>query len=362
MKHKKNVLVGMSGGVDSAVSAKLLIDRGYDVTGLFIKMTSRQNINQKKTQNICKKLGIKLIICDVSHNFKKEVIDHFVSEYEQGRTPNPCVVCNPKIKFKTLLRLAKKHNFDNVATGHYVRIKKVGKDTDTNYHFELMEGVDENKDQSYFLYNLGKDDLKRIIFPLGDYKKDEVKEIAKKYKLISKNESESQDICFIKDNNIRNFLNKSAKKLKKNGDVVDRGGVKIAEHEGLICYTVGQRSGLSKINLEKSRLKKSKDMIPQLYVLKLNVEKNELVLGLNRDLYQNWLTVEKINWINPLSIGNVFLASAKIRSCSKKAKCRITCVENGINVYFFEKQRAISCGQSIVFYNNKKVLGGGIIK
>lgn len=358
--NKKKVLLGMSGGIDSTVSAKILLDKGYEVIGVFMQMIPSHKKKYESVKSISQKLGIEVFRVNVSQEFKKEVIDDFVKKYESGRTPNPCVMCNPRIKFKKLLELADKKNIDYVSTGHYARIEK--KVSDEKEIYELKEGIDKKKDQSYFLYNLGQKELRRIIFPLGDYIKNNVKNIAYKEEIFDKNKKESQDICFIEDNDTKNFLSKFASKLKKNGNVVDKSGVKIGSHKGLIYYTVGQRSNISDLCLKKSKMNIDKDRIPPLYVIKLDIVKNQLVLGKKEDLFEDTLVVEDVNWIDSRENEKIFCVEAKIRSSGKKSKCMLKYRDNNLFVKFEKKQRAIASGQSIVFYKNNIVLGGGVIK
>lgn len=357
---KKKILLGMSGGIDSTTSAKILLEMGYEVIGLYIKMLSGDGNKIKNVRQICTKLGIELKTVDVCREFKKEVIDQFVREYETGRTPNPCVICNPHIKFATLFMVARENNFSYVATGHYARIKKT-KQGD-KYIYGLSEAKDKKKDQSYFLYDLKQDQLSKMIFPLGEYLKKDVKDIAYKNDLFDKDNKESQDVCFIKNNDIRNFLTRYAHVLKKSGNIVDKDGNVIGKHDGLIYYTIGQRGKFSSLDLKKSSLQYKKDRIPPLYVIKLDIEKNELVLGLESDLYSNNLIVEDIDWINPNLLGSDFEAQAKIRSTGKKINCMVKKKGDRILVKFDKVQRAIASGQSIVFYQGEQVLGGGIIK
>lgn len=386
----KKVLCAMSGGVDSTVSAYLLKKQGYNVTGIFFTMFKGQEKQAQEVKELCKYLEIPFINIDVSKKFKKDIIDYFVNEYESGRTPNPCIMCNLKIKFDELLHIAKKMNIKYIATGHYVRLQR--KITNNKLQTILLEAKDKKKDQSYFLYRLGQNVLKCSIFPLGDYNKEEVKKIALKARLPIAQKKESQDICFIKDNDIRKFLNKYAKNLKKSGKVVDKNGVELGKHNGLIYYTIGQRSGLSQINIQnssvlnmKSKIEKKQSMLPPLYVIKLDVAKNEMILGTEKDLYLKTALIDQINWINSNNIGRNLYFQAKIRSSLKKVKCKIDCGHNRKNyqitklpncyknnnitikqcnnaiITFNKPQRAITPGQSMVFYNQQQVIGGGII-
>jgi len=353
---KPKVLCAMSGGVDSSVAAALLQKQGYEVYGITFKLfcyaknkmqkracCSLESINNAR--RICQKLGIPHYIVDVSKKFEKEIIKDFINEYVAGRTPNPCVRCNQFVKFPALINYTKKLKIDFVATGHYARIKK------DKLGLHLLKGKDKVKDQSYFLWGLTQEQLKYILFPIGDYKKSEVFNLAKKFGLKNLvNKKESQEICFI-PGDYRAFLTDKAKKYLKKGLILDTKGKKLGEHKGLLFYTVGQRTGLgiSAYN--------------PLYVVKIDTKKNILIVGEDNGLYQKELMAKNINFIvgkfpkNSLSLkvkirygmeGQSAIVYPEVKS--KKAK-----------VIFLKPQRAITPGQSAVFYSRNELLGGGII-
>lgn len=361
-KKKKKVLVAMSGGVDSSVAAALLKQQGYDVVGVFLKFWNpsknvcRENAccnyeSLQSARTVCDILDIPLHVFDVANIFKKDVVDYFISEYEHGRTPNPCVVCNKKIKFGWLLDKAHKLGCDYLSTGHYAKIEQ------KNDYLELFVAKDKNKDQTYFLWQLSQDQLKSIIFPLGNYEKSEVRQLAKKFKLPTYNKPESQDICFV-HNGVKEFLKIYAQKLKQPGDIVDINGVIVGNHEGLIYYTVGQRENLPKIDGKKLSIEFDKHRMPAMYVLKLDVSKNQLVIGLKEDLLQKKLIASDVNWLGEY----VYECMAKIRYNSKLAKCHIQKTNSVFEISFIDSQLAVTPGQSIVFYENNKLIGGGIIQ
>lgn len=363
MKNNKNknkkVLVAISGGVDSAVSAKLLIDQGYDVSGIFLNFwkddsepTSENKCCSLQAQvdakNVGLNLGIPFYSFDFSKKFKTEVVDNFLSEYKIGRTPNPCVVCNKKIKIGGLLEYAKSLNFDFLATGHYVSVEKVGRD------YKMFRGVDKNKDQSYFLYTLNNEQLSRLIFPLGKLKKTAVRKIAQKAGLLVASKTDSQEICFISGKRHNDFLKKYLK--LKSGDIrLLDDDKKVGEHQGLPLYTIGQRRGIE-IGGDGPY-----------YVAKLDYKKNILYVVRNFDdlsLYKSEMELKNINWLNIKKLKFPLKAEVVIRYQHKPVKCLIDYDKknNTVKVKFFRKQRAITPGQSAVFYRDSEVLGGGIIK
>lgn len=391
--YKKKILVALSGGVDSSVALALLKKQGYNLVGVFLRFWKPDNICSKKIKNsccthkaantarlVCEKLKVPFYIFDVSKEFKKMVVDEFILEYEAGRTPNPCIVCNKFIKFGWLLDKVKKLGCDYIATGHYARLSREIRNSkseilNNSIYFEtnkfkiknknaklyhLHQAKDKIKDQSYFLWQLDQKQLKHIIFPLGNYTKDEVRKMAKKLNLPTYNKKESQDICFIKGN-IKDFLMKYSQKIQKIGNIVDVKGNILGEHNGLLYYTIGQREKLPRINYKNYYEKINPQCVPAIYVIKLDIRKNKLVVGLEKDLYQKKLIVKNINWINPKLVNFPFKTQAKIRYNTKKSNCLIK-KNSKIEVMFDKPQRAITSGQSIVFYNNNELVGGGIIE
>lgn len=354
---QKKVLVAMSGGVDSSVAACLLKDQGYDVAGVFLHFWKDRSVGFKAENRCCSleslldakavaaKIGIPLFTFDYSAKFKEEVVDTFLSEYQAGRTPNPCVTCNKKIKTARLLKQARALGFDYLATGHYLKIKKEGRE------YVLLKAKDKNKDQTYFLYTLSQDELKHLLFPLGDFKKPQVRKLAEKYGLKIAAKAESQDICFLAgDHNI--FLKKYLK--LKSGDIRILGSnEKIGEHLGLPLYTIGQRRGLV-------------GGIGPFYVADFDYKKNILYVVKewnDKILYRREFIVKDVNWLSFKSPKRKFKAQVVIRYGHKAVNCEVLPLKNKNNyqVIFNHQQRAVTPGQSAVFYDGQKVLGGGII-
>jgi len=360
MKKNKpeKVICAMSGGVDSSMAAVLLKRQGFEVTGVFMRLveTPRFLEGERTAKKIAKSLNIPLLVINLKTEFKKKIINEFIKEYKSGRTPNPCVICNREMKFKFLLkeRIAKKADF--IATGHYARLKK-GK---------LLKGKDKEKDQSYFLWQLNQRQLKHTLFPLGNYTKKQVKNLARKYRLPIFKAPESQEICFIRAST-GNFLKKHLK--TKKGRIIDTRGKTMGKHLGLPFYTIGQRKGIK---------------LPggPYYVLKKNLKENILVVTKNeKDLLSKELTAKMVNWIRAPSGYSVLdraqeicaLVSgnqpkfplkieAKIRYRHKAAPATISKIaDNKYKIIFKKSQRAVTPGQSVVFYRGEELLGGGII-
>ncbi len=357
LKNKK-VLVAISGGVDSAVSAHLLIQAGYSVSGIFLnfwKDNSEPSSENKccsiqaqmDAKKVCLNLGIPFYTFDFSKAFKKEVVDNFLNEYAIGRTPNPCVVCNKKIKIGGLLEYAKSLGFDYLATGHYGYIEKDGKD------YKMFRGVDKNKDQTYFLYTLNQKQLSKLLLPLGKLKKPAVRQIAKKAGLLVASKSDSQEICFISGKRHNDFLKKYLK--LKPGEIRLLGdNKKVGEHQGLSLYTIGQRRGIE-IGGDGPY-----------YVAQFDYDKDILYVVRNFNdtiLYSSSMTLTDVNWMNLKELKFPLRADVVIRYQHKPVKCLIDYNKknNTAQVKFFKIQRAITPGQSAVFYRDSEVLGGGII-
>ncbi len=325
----KKAIVAMSGGVDSSVVAALLKNQGYDVVGIFMRM--HKNSDPKDARIVASKLKIPFYVLDVQKEFKKKVVDYFVNEYENGNTPNPCVVCNKNIKFKFLIDKAIELGADYVATGHYVRIQ----------NNKLLIAKNTKKDQSYFLWQLNQKQLNKVLFPLGDYTKEQVREMAKKFKLPVYKKPDSQEICFVND--LNNFLAQNIK--TKTGDIITISGKKVGEHKGLIFYTIGQRKGIEIGG------------IGPFYVIKKDFRKNILIVsGNEKDLMQKELIVKNSNFLSGKPYNGK--CKVKIRSTAKAQDATI----KGNKVIFDQPQRAITSGQSAVFYLKDELIGGGIIK
>lgn len=328
--NKIKALVAISGGVDSSVSAALLKEQGYDVTAVHFKMNENSN-SEKKALAIAKKLNVPFFVLDARKDFKKKVFDYFLKEYKSGRTPNPCVVCNREIKFDFLIKKALSLKADFIATGHYARIKQ-GK---------LLKGFNKDKDQSYFLWKLKKNQLEKILFPLGGYKKKEVRNIARTFKLPSAEAKESQEVCFI-EKGINDFLRKHLK--TKPGKILDIDKKEIGSHNGLWFYTIGQRKGIG---------------LPggPYYVVAKDLKRNNLIVSKNlKDLVRKEVSLKDINLINN-DVKFPFKAMAKIRYRSKSYPAVV--YKN--KAVFLTPQKSITPGQSAVFYKGHELLGGGII-
>jgi len=353
MKKNKKVLVALSGGVDSSTAAALLKERGFDVYGLFLKLWSMDGEhlvaeNQMMVQKVAEKINIPLFILDLKKEFKKEIVDFFIKEYQRGKTPNPCVICNQKIKFNFLLKKAQMLGCDFVATGHYARVKKV------NGNFKLLKAKDINKDQSYFLWRLSQKELSKIIFPIGDFKKNEVRKMAEKFGLPTAQRKESQEICFIPFKDYRDFFKKifDEKKIKK-GKIIDKNNNVIGEHNGIVFYTLGQRKGLN--------IKVTNPVFDPFYVLKINPQKNLITVGKFDDLYQKECFLKDVNFINS-QLDFPLKCRVKIRYGAKEVPAKVVLANNKFKVIFEKKVWAPTPGQSAVFYKRGEVLGGGIIE
>lgn len=344
----KKVLVMMSGGVDSSVSAILLKNKGYDVCGVTMKLHDNarvlNDINDAK--KVCEKIGINHIVVDLSKQFKEKVIDYFIEEYTKGRTPNPCVICNKFIKYGLMIDFAKKNGFDYIASGHYATVVY-----DDKLNRFLIKRSNEKKDQSYVLFNLKQDDLKMILFPIKGLEKAKIREIARENGLLVADKPESQDICFIKDSDYVQFIKNNTTKKFKPGNFKDKYGNILGKHLGIINYTIGQRKGLG--------LSFGKPM----YVNSINSLKNEIILGEEGSQYKDELLAEDVNFIpfDKLTKEMDVLAKARYKAPLARAKI-IPISENVVKVKFYEKQRAITPGQAVVFYDDDILLGGGIIK
>ncbi|MBR5913997.1 MAG: tRNA 2-thiouridine(34) synthase MnmA [Selenomonadaceae bacterium] len=339
---RKKVAVAMSGGVDSSLTAALLLERGFEVVGVTMQLDD--DFSAQDAKSVASHLGIVHYVADFREIFRTEIEDYFVAEYLRGRTPNPCVRCNKKIKFGKLLDFAKSIGADYLATGHYARIVfEDGK-------FKLKKGVDLKKDQSYVLYNLTAENLSRIIFPLGEFSKTETRELAEKLKLPVANKPDSQEICFIPNDDYKDFISRRAGDVDalKAGDIVNTSGKVLGSHNGVANYTIGQRKGLG-IAAEYP-----------LYVVRIDVENHQVVVGKSEELFSDELTADNVHWIYKPENFPAKL-QAKIRYGFRVSDCTVESFGDNLHVTFNEPQRAITKGQSIVFYDGDELLGGGII-
>jgi len=342
------VVVGMSGGVDSSVTALLLKDAGYDAIGVTLNVWERTDgINiTEDARIICEKLGIEYHVVDYLEQFKKKVITPFAKEYIEGRTPNPCNLCNRYVKFEALLDYAKSIGAKYIATGHYARIEK---DENTGRYY-IKKSATDKKDQTYALYDLTQEQLSHVIMPLGEYTKDQVREIAKKHGLVNANRKDSQEICFVEDKDYVGFIEKNYNYVCKSGNFEDNSGNIYGKHNGIIHYTVGQRRGLG-LSLKKP-----------MYVVRLEKETNKVIIGDEKELEIDSLVCQKVNFMMIDKLTEPIQVMAKIRYTAKPVGATILPMNNeNVKVIFDEAVKGVAPGQACVFYIADKVLGGGII-
>ncbi len=341
------VLLGMSGGVDSTASAIILKNLGYQVIGVTYRLTDEKSFENSinDAKNAADKLNIEHVVIDYRNEFKTRVIDNFVDEYLKGHTPNPCVVCNEFIKFGSFLRTADELGVQFVASGQYAKIME------KNGTYYIVKPENRIKDQTYFLYNSKENFLNRVLFPIGDIiSKDETRKIVKDSGIELFSKKDSQEICFIKDEKYTEFIEKTSNKTSQKGNFTDVEGKILGEHQGIVNYTIGQRKGLG-IALGKPA-----------FVVDIDSEKNIVVLGDNADLFKTELTLGNYNFINKEYDRYELILTAKIRYAAKEEPVRIIKDKNTLNVKFQNPVRAITKGQSVVFYDGNILVGGGLIK
>src|SRR5688572_14354196 len=349
------VVVAMSGGVDSSVAAALLKEQGYDVIGMMLRLWSEPGKEESnrcctpdsmaQARRVAAKLDIPFYVIDAKDVFRETVVEYFLSGYARGETPNPCLVCNQKIRWTFLLDHALALGADYMSTGHYVRIRKNEKGTS-----ELLRAVDRTKDQSYVLHVLSQDKLKHALFPVGDYPKSEIRAIAEKYGLPTASRKDSQDLCFLAGEDYRNFLQRNAAEILTPGEIVTADGKVIGQHNGLANYTIGQRKGLN-----------VKSAVP-LYVMTKNASNNTVIVGTHEQLGITDLTVRDVNWTSGETPSQSFYADVKIRYTAKEVKAWVT-IENDsqVSIKFDIPVRDATAGQAAVFYQEDVLIGGGII-
>ncbi|MBI1860457.1 MAG: tRNA 2-thiouridine(34) synthase MnmA [Deltaproteobacteria bacterium] len=352
--HGSRVVVAMSGGVDSSVTAAWLKHEGYDVIGVSLQLhdASEQIENKYGTcctlsdigdaRRVAEKIGIPFYVSDMEVEFRTAVIDDFLNEYIAGRTPNPCVQCNEKVKFSRLLDWALDLGADYLATGHYALVEKTDR-------FELHRGVYPEKDQSYFLFSIRQEDLARCLFPMGGLSKNAVRELAREYGLAVANKPDSQEICFVQGRKYQDFVEENVPETARQpGPIVNEVGELVGEHRGLYNFTIGQRKGLGVNSLEP------------LYVTEIDPALNRVVVGSEAGLFKKRCRVERMHWINGQPDGRPL--KAKIRYRSRESTCRVDLLaDSRCEVEFESAQRAITPGQAIVFYDGSRVAGGGWI-
>ena len=375
---KEKVLVAMSGGVDSSVVAALLVQQGYDVTGAYMKQWSdtkdvsglcQWKKDRRDAMRVTAQLGIPLLTLDFEKEYKEWVMGYMFAEYEAGRTPNPDVMCNKFIKFDAWLKKILEMGFDAMATGHYARVRTTNSYEHTNY--ELCAAKDEDKDQTYFLHQLTQEQLSHTMFPLGEYTKTEVREMARKFDLPTAEREESMGICFVGEMPMKDFLQQ---KIRKNpGSIVTENGTVVGEHEGLAFYTIGQRH-VGMLNVEGRMQNKE-----PLYVVEKKFGANELVVGFEDSelLYKKEIEVEDMHWISGPDFAkaapggleknghvSAFSLDCKVRLRHRQELQDVKVTErNGeVMLLFTEKQRAVTPGQFAVLYKDGVCLGGGVIK
>lgn len=337
----KKVLVGMSGGVDSAVTAALLNKEGYDVTGVTLKLWRERGSADEDAAYVASQIGIPHITVDYSERFRDTVVDYFTGEYLSGRTPNPCVICNRELKLAALSEISEKEGIPYIATGHYAITEK------NDGKVFLYRGKNRNKDQSYFLYHITRSHLEKLIFPLGAYSKDEVRSTAEKMNIKIAKKPDSQEICFLPDGKYGEFIARYAKKLPPGGNIVDKYGNILGKHNGIYNYTIGQRKGLGSFGRP-------------VFVTKINAEDNTVCIG--DDEYSDTVRIRKFHATGDYEPAFPIKATAKIRYRAKEAECVATQCDGYVEIKFSQPQRAITPGQSVVLYSGEMVLGGGVIE
>jgi tRNA-specific 2-thiouridylase len=355
----------MSGGVDSSVAAALLVEQGYQVVGIMLRLWSegeaptvgddsqaRLRSNRCCTpedttlaRRVADQLGIPFYFVNVADSFKRLVVDDFIAQYTAGRTPNPCLNCNRHVRFEVLLNKALGLGAEKLATGHYARLRP-----SADGHIELLRAMDRNKDQSYVLSVLNQDKLGRLMFPLGELTKPQVREIAARKGLPVADKADSQDLCFVADGDYRGFLARNAPDALRSGPIRDTAGRVVGQHHGLALYTIGQRKGIGISGPEA------------LYVIALQPAENAVIVGTLRELGRNECLALRVNYVSGEIPPAPFRATAKIRYKAHEAACTVTPLpHSAAYVHFDQAQRDITPGQAIVFYDQEAVIGGGII-
>lgn len=356
--RKKTVVVGLSGGVDSSVAAYLLKEQGYDVIGVTMQIWQEEDsctVEEnggccglsavEDARRVAQKLDIPYYVMNFRKEFQKQVIDYFTREYLEGRTPNPCIACNRYVKWESLLKRSLEIGADYIATGHYARVEQL-----PNGRYAIRNSVTAKKDQTYALYNLTQEQLARTLMPVGAYTKDEIRKIAEEAGLLVAHKKDSQEICFVPDNDYAGFIKNSTGKTIPKGNFVLADGKVIGEHQGIIHYTIGQRKGL---NLSMGH---------PVFVTKIRPDSNEVVIGESEDLFVNTLICDRVNFMAMEGLDGEVRLKAKIRYNHPGAECVISPAEDGkVRVTFDQPQRAITPGQAVVFYQGEYVAGGGII-
>ena len=356
---RPGALIAMSGGVDSSVAAWLMQRDGFDCTGVTMRLTRNEAVNTEGLHTCCSErdiedaaevayaMDIPYEVLDFTADFQEKIIDKFIRVYEAGGTPNPCIDCNKYMKFDHLLRWAEAHGLDHVVTGHYARVEQ----DEATGRWLLKKGLDENKDQSYVLYNLTQEQLAHIRLPLGGLHKTEVRDIAEQHKFVNARKHDSQDICFVPDGDYAAFLERYTGQPMQPGNFVDEQGHVIGRHKGAARYTIGQRKGLG-ISAET-----------RLFVSGKNMAENTVTVGLESALFHSSLLADEWNWIAaPPAVGQPLPCTARTRYHQPERPATATLLPDGrVRVDFAAPQRAIAPGQAVVLYNGESVIGGGTI-
>ncbi len=355
---KQKVIVAMSGGVDSSVAAALLKEKGYDVIGITMQVWPSEKADDldrfggccslqavEDARRVANKLDIPYYVLNFGQIFNQKVFNNFIDEYENGRTPNPCIRCNQFIKFEALLDKAKALEADYIATGHYARIEF---DEDKSRYL-LYRGIDEDKDQSYVLYTMTQEQLSKTLMPLGKYSKKETREMARSFGLDVAEKEESQEICFIPENDYRIFVKTHRPEIVKKGPIYDVKGKKIGEHEGIIHYTIGQRKGLG-VSSESP-----------LFITGINKEENSITVGGKENLEKQGLLASQPNFIPFKKLEDEIDASVQIRYNMKPFKAKIEPENGKVRVLFKDEQKSVTPGQAVVIYKKDLVIGGATI-
>lgn len=351
------VVVAMSGGVDSSVAAALLVEQGYDVVGMMMRLWSEETVGGRVFNRCCTpdqmadarriadKLGIPFYVLDTKEVFRSTIVEYFIDQHRKGLTPNPCLECNRHIRFEFLQQNALALDAQYLATGHYARIRQTPAG-----EFQLLKGLDDNKDQSYVLSVMGQEQLRHAMFPIGEYIKPDVRRLAERFGLPTASKHDSQDLCFLGDGDYRRFLRQHAPDVMTVGPIVRRDGSILGEHQGLANYTIGQRKGLGVQAAEP------------LYVIGMNPYRNALIVGTADELGGRRLTASRVNWVSGVTPDAPFEAEVKIRYKARPVPARVTPLgDDRVEVEFGEPLRDITPGQGAVFYKGDVCLGGGII-
>jgi tRNA-specific 2-thiouridylase len=355
MPKQPRVVVAMSGGVDSSVAAGLLAEQGYEVIGITMRLWTEEDPDAARHHKRCCSVedtsdaraaadvfGIRHYVLNLEREFKEGVVDHFIEEYTRGRTPNPCLACNDRVKFRPLLEHALALEADYLATGHYVRVEH------RDDGARLLRAVDSDKDQSYVLYTLGQAELSRTLFPVGGYPKDEIRALAHRWSLPNADKPDSADICFIPSGNYRKFVRDRVPVAA--GDIIDLAGETVGQHEGIVDYTIGQRRGLPA---------RGNDL--PLFVVDVDAENNRVVVGEHEDLMANALLADELTWVSGSVPEGSIAVQARIRYRAEPVAATVAVNGGEAEVRFETPQRAVTPGQAVVFYEGDVVLGGGTI-